>query len=234
MGEFDHVTQLLALSLGVAWASGINLYAAVFTLGILGATGNMTLPPGLEVLSSPVVIGAAALMYVIEFFADKIPGVDSAWDVLHTFIRIPAGAILAAEAVGNVDPAVSVAAGLVGGLVAGSAHLTKAGTRLLINASPEPFSNTIASVTEDAAVFGGVWLMTQHPLGFLACFVVAAGVFVWALPRLWRGVKMLLSRVASFLRGHGLQQGEPAGAAGPVAAATASRVVYDEDQRPTV
>jgi hypothetical protein len=236
MNEFDHITQLLALSLGVAWASGINLYAAVLTLGLMGVTGNMTLPPGLEVLANPVVIGAAGLMYLIEFFADKIPGVDTGWDVLHTFIRIPAGAILAAGAMGNVDPALSVAAGLVGGVVAGSMHATKAGTRLLINASPEPFSNSIASLTEDAAVFGGLWMMTQHPVWFLLLFFVGACVLVWALPKLWRGVRMLLSRIASFLRGKGLgrETADSTLATAGRAAAPSLAGGHSEDQRPTV
>ncbi|MFN2425958.1 MAG: DUF4126 domain-containing protein [Candidatus Binatia bacterium] len=235
MGDFEHVTQLLALSLGVAWASGINLYAAVFTLGLFGATGNMSLPPGLEALSHPVVIGAAGLMYAIEFFADKIPGVDSAWDVVHTFIRIPAGAILAAEALGDVDPALSIAAGLVGGVVAGSMHITKAGTRLLINTSPEPFSNSLASLTEDAAVFGGLWMMTQHPVWFLVMFVAGMAVVAWAVPKLWRGIRMLAGRIASFLRGRGLSATATAG--GPFASMplpTASRIPDGEDQRPTV
>lgn len=222
MSEFDQVSQLLALSLGVAWASGINLYAAVLALGLLGATGHMTLPPGLEVLASPMVIAAAALMYVVEFVADKIPGVDSAWDVLHTFVRIPAGAVLAAGAMGDVDPAVAVAAGLVGGTVAGAMHATKAGTRLLLNASPEPFTNIAASVTEDAVVFGGVWLMTEHPWWFLALFVLLAAALAWLLPRLWRGLRLLAARIGAFLRGRGL------------APATAPVLVEDEDSRPTV
>jgi hypothetical protein len=236
MNEFDHVKQVLALTLGVSWASGINLYAAVLALGVLGATGHMTLPPGLEVLASPVVIGAAGLMYVVEFFADKIPGVDSAWDVLHTFIRIPAGAILAAGAVGNVDPAFAVAAGLVGGVVAGAAHATKAGARLLINTSPEPFSNAIASVTEDAAVFGGVWMMVQKPGWFLVLFFALAGVTIWALPKLWRGVKVLASRVAGFLRGKGLGRDPqtPGMALAGTASARATGDADAEDQRPTV
>ena len=232
MNEFEHVTQIIALTLGVAWASGINLYAAVLTLGLMGATGHMTLPPGLEVLANPVVLTAAGVMYVIEFFADKIPGIDSGWDVLHTFIRIPAGAILAAGAAGNVDPALSVAAGLVGGIVAGSVHATKAGTRLLINASPEPFSNIVASLTEDASVFGGLWLMTQHPVWFLVLFVAGAVVLVWALPKLWRGVRQLLSRVASFLRGKGFQAAPGGGE--PLAALPVAHASHAEDQRPTV
>jgi hypothetical protein len=203
MDELDKVTQALALTLGVAWASGINLYAAMLALGLMGATGHMTLPPGLEVLANPVVIAAAGFMYAIEFFADKIPGVDSAWDVVHTFIRIPAGAILAAEAATSIDPAMSIAAALLGGALAGSMHVTKAATRLLINASPEPFSNSIASLTEDAAVFGGIWMMTQHPNWFLVLLVVMLAGVVWAMPKLWRGVRSVFARVSAFVRGKG-------------------------------
>lgn len=127
MNDFETVTQQIALTLGVSWAAGINLYAAIAPLGLLGATGHMQLPPGLEVLANPLVIGAAAVMYSVEFFADKIPGIDSAWDVMQTFIRIPAGAALAAGSLGKVDPAVAVAAGILGGAVAGSMHFAKAG-----------------------------------------------------------------------------------------------------------
>lgn len=201
MDELQEVSKTIALTMGVAWASGINLYAAVLVLGVLGASGNMVLPPGLEVLSNPLVLAAAGLMYVVEFFADKIPGVDTAWDVLHTFIRIPAGALLAAEAVGNVDPAVSLAAGLLGGLVSASTHAGKAGARALINTSPEPFTNSIASLTEDAAVFGGMWLAVQHPGLFLVLFVLFAVLLAWALPRLWRGIKIVAAKVRAFFAG---------------------------------
>jgi hypothetical protein len=248
VSELDNVTQALALTLGVAWASGINLYAAMLALGVMGATGHMTLPPGLEVLQSPVVIAAAGFMYAIEFFADKIPGVDSAWDVVHTFIRIPAGAILAAEAATSIDPAVSIAAALLGGVVAGSMHVTKAATRLLINASPEPFSNIAVSVTEDAAVFGGIWMMTQHPDWFLVLLVALLALLAWALPKLWRGVRAMFARISAFVRGKGFARGvygaafpgsDPAGrrldaAVASTPATFAQRSTDDEDQRPTV
>jgi hypothetical protein len=232
MGELESVTQVLALTLGVAWASGINLYAAILTLGLLGATGNMTLPPGLEMLENPVVIAAAGLMYAVEFFADKIPGVDSAWDVIHTFIRIPAGAILAAEAATNVDPGIALAAGLVGGTVAGTMHLTKAATRVLINASPEPFSNSIASLTEDAAVFGGIWMMTQHPGWFLVLFAAGAIVLVLLLPKLLRGVRMMFDRVSMFVRGQGF--GRDVTALALPAPHDPRLAAGDENSRPTV
>jgi hypothetical protein len=240
MEELDKVTQVLALTLGVAWASGINLYAAILALGLMGAGGHVTLPPGLEVLQNPVVIAAAGIMYAIEFFADKIPGVDSAWDVVHTFIRIPAGAVLAAEAATAVDPAMAIAAALLGGAVAGSMHVTKAATRLLINASPEPFSNSIASLTEDAAVFGGIWMMTQHPNWFLVLLAVMLAGIVWFLPRLWRAVRAMFARVSSFVRGKGFAPDVYAAAfPGSVrrergTPALASPAVPDDEQRPTV
>src|SRR3546814_10596909 len=116
------VVETIALSMGVAWASGINLYAAIATLGIMGATGNIDLPPDLEILADPMVIAAAGFMYFVEFFADKTPGVDSGWDTLHTFIRIPAGAVLAAGAVGNVGTGAELAAAIAGGTLAGASH----------------------------------------------------------------------------------------------------------------
>src|SRR5262250_3625191 len=156
--------QSLSLALGTAWASGINLYATVAALGIAGRTEMIQLPPELQVLTHPAVIAVACIMYVIEFFADKVPLVDSGWDVLHTFIRIPAGALLAARAVGDVNPALELAALLAGGTVALAAHGTKATVRLAVNVSPEPFSNWFASVGEDLSVLGGIWLIFHHPL----------------------------------------------------------------------
>ncbi len=130
------LTQTLALSLGAAWASGINLYAAVFMLGFLGNTGHLALPPDLAVLADPLVMAAAGFMYLVEFFVDKTPGADTGWDVLHTFIRIPAGAALAAGAVGELSPAAQIAATLAGGTLAAATHATKAGTRVLLTSSP--------------------------------------------------------------------------------------------------
>jgi len=193
--------QLIALSMGVAWASGINLYAAIAMLGLMGATGSMELPPGLEVLQHPGVIMAAGFMYCVEFFADKMPGVDTGWDTLHTFIRIPAAAILAAGAVGEVDPAVTLMAGILGGALAATSHTLKAGTRVLINTSPEPFSNIGVSVAEDTLVLAGLAGAIFYPvefLVFLALFVAAA---IWLLPKIWRGVKFVLARIASVFGG---------------------------------
>src|SRR5688572_28971776 len=167
----ESIVATIALMMGVGWASGINLYAAILTLGMLGSTSHMVLPPELQILTDPMIIGAAALMYCVEFFADKIPGVDVVWDSIHTFIRIPAGAILAAQVIGDVSPSAEIAAALLGGTLAAGSHFTKAGTRILINASPEPFSNWAASVVEDVAVIAGVWAAVQHPWVFLVGLV---------------------------------------------------------------
>ena len=189
MDQLNQIISTIALTMGVGWASGLNLYAAILMLGILGATGNIVLPPELQVLANPLVILAAAIMYLVEFFADKVPGVDTGWDTIHTFIRIPAGAILAAGAVGPVNPGLAVAAALLGGAMATLSHATKAGTRVLINTSPEPFTNWTASITEDLMVIGGIWAALHHPwlfLGLLAAFVLLA---IWLLPKLWKGIK---------------------------------------------
>ncbi|HNJ09582.1 MAG TPA: DUF4126 domain-containing protein, partial [Plasticicumulans sp.] len=183
----------LALALGAGWASGLNLYAAVLALGYFNATGDLLLPPELQILSDPLVMLAAGLMYCVEFFADKTPGVDSGWDALHTFLRIPAGAVLAAGAVGDVSPALQIAAGLVGGTLAAGTHFTKAGARVLINTSPEPFSNWAASVTEDVAVFAAIWTAVHHPALWLALLALSVALIVWLLPRLWRGIRRVLS-----------------------------------------
>jgi hypothetical protein len=189
------VVQTIALSMGLAWASGINLYATLFMLGVLQHGGHIALPPELAVVADPLVMFAAGLMYLIEFFADKIPGVDSGWDALHTFVRIPAGAVLAARALGDVSPAAELAAGLFGGAFAASSHALKAGTRLAINASPEPFSNIAASLSEDALVIGGLWTALHHPILFVLALVLFALLAAWALPKLWRTAK----RIGTFL-----------------------------------
>ena len=199
MSDYDALLQTLALTAGTAWASGINLYATVAALGVAGSTGYIELPPGLAVVQDPLVMIAAGVMYCVEFFADKIPGVDSAWDAMHTFVRIPAGALLAAGAVGEVTPALSVAAALVGGGVTAATHITKAGSRALINTSPEPFSNIAASTTEDMAVFGGLWLALKQPFAFAIAFGVFLLVLVWALPRLWRGTRVLYQKLGRWL-----------------------------------
>lgn len=195
------VTAGLALAAGAAWASGINVYAVILVLGLLGSTGYMTLPADLEILMNPFVIAAAGLMYCVEFFADKTPGVDTAWDTVHTFIRIPAGAILAAAALGEMDPAVQIAAFIVGGGLAASSHAAKAGTRVMLNTSPEPVSNWTASVAEDVLVVGGLWAALYHPAVFLVLLIAVLAATIWFLPKLWRAVRQLFTSLKSWLSG---------------------------------
>lgn len=185
----------IALSMGAAWASGINLYAAVFMLGYMGATGNIQLPPDLIFLTDPLVLAAAGFMYCVEFFADKTPGVDTGWDAIHTFIRIPAGALLAAGAVAEVGPAAELAALLIGGGLAAGTHATKAGSRALINTSPEPFTNWTASVAEDLAVIGGLWTALNYPWAFLAGLILFILLMAWLLPKIWRGIKWVFYKL---------------------------------------
>lgn len=200
MEHLDPVIKTIALTMGVAWASGINLYAAILVLGILGYNGNITLPPDLMALADPLVIVAAGVMYAVEFFADKIPGVDNGWDTVHTFIRIPVGALLAAAAVGDVTPAVVIAAALFGGGMTATTHAMKAGTRVLINTSPEPLTNWIASFGEDAAVIAGLWAALHYPLVFVILLIIFIGLCIWLLPKIWRGVVKILSLLANLFR----------------------------------
>jgi hypothetical protein len=193
--------QIIALTMGTAWASGINLYAAIFMLGLMGTTGNVVLPGELEVVTDPLVVTVAGLMYCVEFFADKTPGVDTAWDTLHTFIRIPAGAILAMTAVGDTSAAMELSAFLVGGSVAAGTHATKAGARVLINTSPEPFSNWTASISEDVLVIGGMWAALVHPEIFLVGLVIFIALMIWLLPKLWKGINLLINRVKGLFEG---------------------------------
>jgi len=199
MDSYQELISVIALTAGVGWASGINLYALVLVLGIAGATGNIQLPAELAVVQSPMVIMAAGVMYVIEFIADKVPGVDTGWDTLHTFIRIPAGAMLAAGAVGDVTPALEIAAGLMGGTLAGASHLTKASTRAVINTSPEPVSNWTASISEDLLVLGGLWTMFNHPVLFLCLMVLFIALVIWLLPKLWRLIKKIFRKIGEWL-----------------------------------
>ena len=199
MEHYQTLVSTIALTMGVSWASGINLYAALLVLGIGGSTGNIDLPPGLDVLADPMVILAAGVMYAAEFFADKVPGVDSSWDTIHTFVRIPAGALLAASSVGDVTPAFEIAAGIMGGGMAATSHATKAGTRLLINTSPEPFTNWTASIAEDIAVFAGLWAALYNPTLFLGLMVLFIILVIWLLPKIIRAIRLMASKIADFL-----------------------------------
>jgi hypothetical protein len=207
--------EALSLAMGTAWTSGINLYATVAALGIAGRSEMIHLPPDLQVLTHPAVIAVACLMYVIEFFADKVPYVDSGWDILHTFIRVPAGAVLAARSIGDMNPALELAALLAGGTVALAAHGTKATARLAINASPEPFSNWFASVTEDVAVLGSIWMIFNHPLLMLILILSFLALLVWLVPKLFRLAKRGFQVLRDRLRGIKPDQPAPTGSAQP-------------------
>jgi hypothetical protein len=184
--------QSVALASLLAWASGLRLYLVVFAVGMAGYFGYVELPEGLEVLQHPWVIGAAGFMLVMEFVADKVPAIDSAWDAIHTFIRIPAGALLAAGATGDSINAITLAAGLLGGTITAGTHFTKAGGRAVINTSPEPFSNWGASFSEDALVLTGIWLAFAHPLVFVLLLLLFLLLLVWLIPKVWRGIKSVL------------------------------------------
>ena len=193
MQHYNDIINQITMAMGAAWGSGINLYATILVLGISAANGAVTLPPGLEVLANPLVIGSAGLMYCVEFFADKVPGVDTGWDAIHTFVRIPAGALLAAGAMVDMGSAAEFSAALLGGAMAASTHSLKAGSRVLINTSPEPFTNWGASIGEDIAVITGVWAALNHPILFAIFLVVFILFMVWFLPKVWRGVKKVFA-----------------------------------------
>lgn len=196
----DPIIQTIALTMGVAWASGINLYAAILVLGVMGSTGNIALPPDLMVLTDPLIIVAAGIMYTVEFFADKIPGVDNGWDTVHTFIRIPMGALLAAAAVGDVNPSTVITTAILGGSMTASTHAAKAGTRMLINTSPEPFTNWFASLGEDIAVIGGIWTALHYPLLFVIFLIFFMILLFFFLPKIWKGLVKIFTIIANLVR----------------------------------
>lgn len=187
--------QQLGLAMGTAWTSGINLYATVAALGIAQLAGLVDLPPGLEVLANPAVVTAAVVMYFVEFFADKVPYLDSGWDAVHTFIRVPAGALIAARAMGPTNPALEVVAALLGGSVALAAHGTKASMRLAINTSPEPFTNWAASIAEDIVAFFGVWAAFRHPYLMLALVLGFLALAIYLVPKILRGLRSLFQKL---------------------------------------
>jgi uncharacterized protein DUF4126 len=203
--------EALSLAMGTAWTSGINLYATVAALGIANRLDMIQLPQNLEVLSHPGVIAIACIMYFIEFFADKVPYLDTGWDALHTFIRVPAGAILAARSLGDLNPALELMALLAGGSIALIAHATKATTRLAINASPEPFSNWAASITEDLTVFGSLWLMFHHPIVMIILVLVFLALVAWLVPKIYRLAKRGFQALRNKMRGVKPDQPAPNG-----------------------
>ncbi len=186
--------QLVALAAAVGWASGIRLYAVLFVVGGLGYLGFVDLPGGLKVLAPPWVLFPSGFMFAVEFFADKIPGVDSVWDLVHTFIRIPAGAALAASVFGDSNAAMTLAAAILGGSLAAGSHFAKAGSRALINTSPEPFSNWSASFGEDLAVGTVLWLAFTHPIAALIVLVVIIALMIWLVPKIWRFIISLMRK----------------------------------------
>ena len=187
--------QTFALASMLAWASGLRLYLAVFCVGMAGHFGYVELPDGLRILQHPWVIGAAGVMLAMEFLVDKIPGLDSVWDAIHTFVRIPAGAFLAAGATGDTLNALTIAAGLLGGTITAGTHFTKAGSRAIINTSPEPITNWGASFTEDAMVLGSVWLVFAHPVVFLVLLALFIVLMIWLLPKVVRGIRAVMRRL---------------------------------------
>ena len=203
--------EALSLAMGTAWTSGINLYATVAALGIANRMELVHLPQNLDVLSHPGVIAIACVMYLIEFFADKVPYVDTGWDALHTFIRVPAGAILAAQSLGDLNPALELMALLAGGSISLVAHGTKAATRLAINASPEPFSNWFASIAEDVTVFGSIWLMFNHPIILLILVLTFLAVVAWLMPKIYRLAKSGFQALRDKMRGAKPDQPTPSG-----------------------
>ena len=197
MGWLQNHLPELAMSAAMAWGAGLRLYLVVFVVGLLGKLGYVPLPDALKLLTNPIVLGAAGFMTFIEFFADKIPWLDSAWDAVHTFLRIPAGAALAAGMLGESGEGVALAAAIIGGTLTAGTHFGKAGTRAVANTSPEPFTNIGLSLAEDTMVAGGLALAIANPIIFL----ILLGIFVVALVVLIRfilkGLTTVISRLSS-------------------------------------
>lgn len=188
------LAQLMALAAALGWASGLRLYAVVFITGAIGYLGWVPLPSALHVLQHPVVLGASFIMFVVEFVADKIPGVDTVWDALHTLIRIPAGAALAAGVFGGDSTTWALVAALAGGTLAATSHAAKATTRAAANTSPEPFSNLALSLAGDMAVPGLLWLAWEHPLVFFPVLGVAVVLAVVLIVVLFKFLRALFRR----------------------------------------
>jgi len=190
---------LLALAAALGWASGFRLYAVVFLVGLMGAAGWLALPAGLAVLQHPAVLAASGCLLLVEFFADKVPWLDSLWDAVHAFIRVPAGALLAAGVFGADSASLAVVAGLLGGSLSATALATKMTTRAAVNTSPEPFTNWGLSLFEDGLVVGVVWLATQHPLLFALALALMLAVSVLLLVVLFQFLRAVLRRISSLV-----------------------------------
>ena len=199
--------QLLALAAALGWASGIRLYAAVFLAGLAGFMGFVELPPGLQVLQHPAVLGVSGSMCLVEFFADKIPFLDTMWDTVHTVIRIPAGAALAAGALGADSAAMGWIAALLGGGLAATSHTAKLTTRAAVNTSPEPFSNVAVSLFEDGFVVFMLWLAATNPAVFAIALAVTLAVAVVLMIVLLKFLRAVALRLRGFLDGRRPTQG---------------------------
>ena len=195
------MAQLIALAGALGWASGIRLYMVVLLTGLAGWMGWIVLPQGLQLLAHPVVLGTSGFMVFIEFFADKIPGLDSLWDVVHTVIRIPAGAALAAGVFGADSSLMGLVAAVLGGTLAATSHAAKATTRAAINTSPEPFTNIGTSLVEDSVVPAGLWLAIAHPLIFIPVLLLVLALSIWLIRLCWRFLRQLFVRVARIFSG---------------------------------
>ena len=192
----NHLPEL-AMSAAMAWGAGLRLYLVVFVVGLLGKLGYVPLPDTLKLLMNPLVLGAAGFMAFIEFFADKIPWLDSAWDAVHTFLRIPAGAALAAGMLGDSGEGVAMAAALIGGTLTAGTHFGKAGTRAVANTSPEPFSNIGLSLAEDTMVAGGLALAMSNPLIFLVLLFIFVLVLVVLMRFILKGLTTVINKLFS-------------------------------------
>ncbi|TAG46714.1 MAG: DUF4126 domain-containing protein [Betaproteobacteria bacterium] len=191
----SHLPEL-AMSAAMAWGAGLRLYLVVFVVGLLGKFGYVPLPDALSILSNPLVMGAAGFMSFVEFFTDKIPWLDSAWDAVHTFLRIPAGAALAAGMLGDTGEGVAMAAAIIGGTLTAGTHFGKAGTRAAANTSPEPFSNIGLSLVEDTAVAGGLALAVANPIVFLVLLLLFVVALVLLIRFVLRGLRRLIQKLA--------------------------------------
>ncbi len=200
--------QLVGLAATLGWASGVRLYAVLFIVGGLGYLGWIPMPGGLVALAHPYVLAASGFMCAVEFFADKVPGVDSAWDFVQTFVRIPAGAALAASVFGDSGAATSLAAAILGGSLAAGSHLAKSGSRVLINTSPEPFSNWAASFGEDLVVGTMLYLAFAHPLAAIVLLGLLVILMIWLLPRVWRAIRGIVRRIAVLFGHHSFDVAE--------------------------
>ena len=199
-----NLVEILGLTFGAAWTSGINLYATVAVLGLLQRYGWAQLPGGLEVLDNWWIIGTALVLYSIEFIADKVPYVDTIWDAVHTFIRVPAGAVLALAGTTNLSPAMQVVALLVGGGLALSTHGTKATIRAAANTSPEPLTNWTLSILEDIFAIGATVFAVLHPVAILAVILIFLLILAWVLPKVVRRLRRMVASVRAFFSGRPL------------------------------